>query len=100
MKKVVVVLIAAVLFSTVAFAAGPKQYQWTGTVVEMKDDVIVVQKGKENWEIGRDKETKVTGGEVKVGAKVTVYYTMKAASVEVKGDEKKAGAPKATPKKP
>ena len=65
----------------------------------MKDDVIVVQKGKEKWEIARDKDTKVTGGDLKVGSKVTVYYTMKAASIEVKGEGKKAAFPEAMPKK-
>jgi len=49
----------------------------------VKDDMVVVQKGKEKWEIARDKDTKVTG-DLKVGAKVTVMYTMSAASIEVK----------------
>ncbi len=105
MKRGMIVLFAVALFSTMAFAAGPTQYQWTGTVLEVKDDVIVVQKGKEKWEIGRDKETKVSGGELKVGAKVTVYYTMKAASVEVKSEAKKTEQKKpetstTAPKKP
>jgi hypothetical protein len=99
MKRSLILLVAAVLFSTMAFAAGPSQYQWTGTVLEMKDDVIVVEKGKEKWEIARDKDTKVTGGDLKVGAKVTVYYTMKASSIEVKGEAKKAAPSKAAPKK-
>ena len=99
MKRCLILLFAAVFFSTMAFAAGPAQYQWTGTVLEMKDDVIVVQKGKEKWEIARDKDTKVTGGDLAVGSKITVYYTMKAASIEVKGAEKKAEPTKAEPKK-
>ncbi len=99
MKRVLVALMAVALFSTLAFAAGPTQYQWTGTVTELKDDGIVVQKGKETWQIGRDKDVKVSGGELKVGAKVTVYYTMKASSIEVKGEDKKAEPAKAAPKK-
>jgi hypothetical protein len=99
MKRSLMLLFATVLFSTMAFAAGPNQYQWTGTVLEMKDDVIVVEKGKEKWEIARDKDTKVTGGDLKVGSKVTVQYTMKASSIEVKGEGKKAEPPKAMPKK-
>lgn len=99
MKRFLMMLLAAVFFSTMAFAAGPAQYQWTGTVLEVKDDVIIVQKGKEKWEIARDKDTRVTGGELAVGAKVTVYYTMKAASVEVKEQAKKAEPAKAEPKK-
>ena len=99
MKRCLILLFAAVFFSTMAFAAGPNQYQWTGTVLEMKDDVIVVEKGKEKWEIARDKDTKVTGGDLKVGSKVTVFYTMKASSIEVKGEAKKAEPTKAEPKK-
>jgi hypothetical protein len=99
MKRCLILLVAAVFFTTVAFAAGPNQYQWTGIVTELKDDVIVVEKGKEKWEIGRDKDTKVTGGDLKVGSKVTVYYTMKAASIEVKGEGKKVEPTKAEPKK-
>jgi hypothetical protein len=82
-----------------AFAAQPKTYQVTGPVLELTDDVITVQKGKEKWEIARTADTKVNG-ELKVGAKVTIEYRMAAASVEVKGGAaagKKAEAP-ATPK--
>ncbi len=78
----------ALLIATTAFAAGPKTYQVTGPVLEVKDDIVVVQKGKEKWEIARDKDSKVTG-DLKVGAKVTVTYTMKAASIEVKDGAKK-----------
>jgi hypothetical protein len=45
----------------------------------------VVQKGTEKWEIARDKDSKVTG-DLKVGSKVTVKYTMKATAIDVKGD--------------
>jgi hypothetical protein len=99
MKRCLILLFAVVFFSTMAFAAGPNQYQWTGVVTELKDDVIVVEKGKDKWEIGRDKDTKVTGGDLKVGSKVTVYYTMKATSIEVKAEGKKAEPAKADPKK-
>ena len=75
------------LVASLAFAA-PKTYQVTGPVLEVKDDVIVVQKGKEKWEVAKDKDTKVTG-DLKVGSKVTVTYTMKAASIEAKADAKK-----------
>ncbi len=49
----------------------------------MSDTKITVQKGSEKWEITRNKSTKVTG-DLKVGAKVTVYYKMVAEEVEVK----------------
>jgi hypothetical protein len=41
----------------------------------------VVEKGKEKWEIERDKDTKVTGA-LKKGSKVTVQYRMTATSIE------------------
>jgi hypothetical protein len=83
-----------------AFAAQPNTYQVTGPVLEVRDDVIVVQKGKEKWEIARDKDTKITG-ELKVGAKVTIEYRMTATAVEAKGETKgeKAAKPEKTEKK-
>jgi hypothetical protein len=62
-----------------------------GPVLELKDDIIVVQKGKDNWEIARGKDTKVTG-DLKVGSKVTIEYRMTAATIEVK--DAKAKEPK------
>jgi hypothetical protein len=73
--------------------AGPVQYQVTGPVIELRDDVIVVQKGTEKWELARDKTTVITG-DLKVGAKVTVYYTMEASKVEVKEVPKVPATPK------
>ena len=84
MKNFLIVVGAIILFSSLVFAAGPKTYQVTGPVLEMKDDSITVQKGKEKWEIAKDAATKVTG-DLKVGSKVTIEYTMKAATIEVKG---------------
>ncbi len=97
MKKLLILSCAIVFVAAVAFAAGPKTYQVTGPVLEVTGDVIVVQKGKDKWEIARDAATKVTG-DLKVGSKVTIEYTMKAATVEVK-EAKKAEAKKAEPKK-
>jgi hypothetical protein len=77
----------ALLAASIAFAGGTKTYQVTGPVLEVKDDMIVVQKGKEKWEVARDKETKITG-DLKVGSKVTVMYTMKAATIDAKADTK------------
>ena len=90
MKKVLVLTCLIFFVATVAFAAGPKTYQVTGPVLEMTADMIAVQKGKDRWEIARDSATKVTG-DLKVGSKVTIEYTMKAAAVEVK-EAKKAEA--------
>jgi len=65
-----------------AFAA-TKTYQVTGTVLEVSDKMIVVQKGDERWEIARESSTKLTGV-VKVGEKVTIHYRMTAVNVESK----------------
>ena len=72
-------------------AAAPDKYQVTGTVTAVTDSSITVLKGKENFEMARDASTKVSGGELKAGAKVTVQYKIAAASVEVK-PEKLEGA--------
>ena len=79
-----------------AQAKQPKKYQVTGKVLEVGDDVIVVQKDDEKWEIAKDAATKVTGT-LKVGAKVTIEYRMVAATAEVK--EEKPAAPADKPKK-
>ncbi|HOC58423.1 MAG: hypothetical protein KBA28_10995 [Syntrophaceae bacterium] len=86
MKKVLVLVCAFVFIATLAFA-GQKTYQVTGPVLEMKGDVIVVKKGNENWEVNKSATTKVTG-DLKVGSKVTIEYTMTAAKIEVKEDKK------------
>jgi cytochrome c1 len=85
MKRFALAL-ALIALSAPAFARAPKTYQVTGPVLEVSDDLIVVQKGKEKWEIARTAETKVTG-DLKVGAKVTVEYRMTAASAEVKAEK-------------
>ena len=78
--------LAGVLAATPAFAAD-KTYQVTGPVLEVTDTTITIQKGKEKWQIARTKDTKVTG-EIKVGAKVTIAYTMTATTVDAKADGK------------
>jgi hypothetical protein len=91
MRKTVVLACAFLFAASLASAAGPKSYQVTGPVLEIKGDVVVVQKGKEKWEITKAADTKVTG-DLKVGAKVTIDYKMTAAAIEVK--DEKAKAPK------
>lgn len=76
-KSLLAVLI--LLSSSVGFAAA-KTYQVTGPVLEVKSDVIVVQKGKDKWEIQKD--ASVT--DPKVGDKVTIEYRMSAVAVETK----------------
>ena|SRR5450631_4106969 len=62
-------------------------FQVTGTVSEMNDTSITVMKGKERFQIARDKDTKMTG-DAKVGGKVTIHYKMYAISVEAKDSTK------------
>ena len=95
MKSLLSLTIAGSLaLSSLALAAG-KTYQVTGPVLEVNDSMIAVQKGKDRWEIARDASTKVNG-ELKVGAKVTITYTMTATEAEVKADK---GAAKSEAKK-
>jgi cytochrome c1 len=79
-----VLTVAVLMLASSAWA-----YQVTGPVLEVSDSKIVVQKGKEKWEIARTPDTKVNG-DLKVGSKVTVEYTMAAKSVEVKTDKAKS----------
>ena len=83
-----ILILCAVLFLSTAVLAGGVQYQVTGPVLEVREDAIVVQKGNEKWEIARDKATSISG-DLKVGSKVTIYYTMQASKVEVKEAPKK-----------
>ena len=92
MKRLTGVMVLSLFLASTALAAGPKDYQVTGPVLDLTDDVITVQKGSEKWEIGRDKNTKVTG-DLKKGSRVTIKYKMSASSVEVKD----AGMPKGEP---
>ncbi|NLW36771.1 MAG: hypothetical protein GXY80_15040 [Syntrophorhabdus aromaticivorans] len=86
MKSFLMIMGALIICSSLVFAAGPKTYQVTGPVLEAKDDSITVQKGKEKWEIAKDAATKVT-----------IEYTMKAATIEVKDAAKKAESKKTEP---
>lgn len=83
----VVVLAVSASLIAVVFAAAPKTYQVTGPLLSVSDDLIVVQKGSDKWEIARDANTQIKG-DLKVGAKVTIQYKMIATSVEAKGKGK------------
>jgi hypothetical protein len=88
MKRVLALMAVIVFIPVLVFAAPVKTYQVTGPVLEVTDTMIAVQKGKDRWELARDKDTKVTG-DLKVGAKVTIEYVMTAGKVEVKEEKKK-----------
>jgi hypothetical protein len=83
MKRILSVFAGILLITSMAMAAGPKDYQVTGPVLDVTDDVITVEKGKDRWEIGRSKDTKING-DLKKGSKVTIQYKMNATSVDVK----------------
>ena len=91
MRKIIIlslgIFMAAHLGSMTAFAASPRTYHMTGSVLEITDGTIVVEKSKDRWEFARDGSCKITG-DLKVGATVTVEYHMTAVSVEVKPSEK------------
>ena len=82
MKHLLATLVAAAFLAAGSMALA-KDYQVTGPVVDVKDDVIIVKKGADNWEIARDKDTKATG-EMKKGDKVMIKYKMIATSIEGK----------------
>lgn len=84
MKKLIIA--ALMLTSTLAFA---KDYQVTGVVLEVTTSTIIVDKKGEKFEIALPAGYKTSGGEIKKGSKVTVYYKMSATEVEVKADKKK-----------
>ncbi|MGH7873622.1 MAG: hypothetical protein ACREQO_15545 [Candidatus Binatia bacterium] len=80
MQRILAILVAT-LFLGAASLAMAKDYQVTGPVIDVKDDMIIVKKGSENWEIARDKDTKTTG-DIKKGDKVMIKYKMTATSIE------------------
>lgn len=84
-------LIVSFSMITMGFASvsSAKDYQVTGTVVENTDSKIIVDKKGEKFEIAKTAGVK-TSGEVAVGGKVTVYYSMTATNIDAKGDAKPA----------
>jgi hypothetical protein len=80
---VLAVLVSVGLVVTLSMAAGPKQYQWTGTVTEVdpKEKTMAVDKGGDVWHFSTEgmKDLKV-----KKGDKVTVYYVAIAKKIETK----------------
>lgn len=100
MKHFSLSLVAAgslLLAGVSAALAAPKDYQVTGPIISMTDTTLVVQKGKEQWEIAKNSNTTGVEG-LRVGDKITVHYTMTAALVESKSapvpPKDRAAAPK------
>jgi len=96
MKYCVMLFSALLLIFLMAFAAGPNTYQVTGPVLDIKGNVITVQKGSDKWQIALDKNTKTTG-DLKVGSRVTIEYVMTATTITVKPAA--AAKPTTPPKK-
>ncbi len=62
MRRILVCLVVVtLLFAVIAVGAAVKTYQVTGPVLEVRSDAIVVQKGKDRWELAHDANTKVNG---------------------------------------
>jgi hypothetical protein len=81
---VLVVIVVALVAAAVGWStAAPKQYQFTGSVVEFdaKAKTVSVDKGGDVWEFSTDglKDLKL-----KKGDKVTVSYQMTAKKIEGK----------------
>ena len=89
-KSLLVAAVAAgLLLPASAMAKKAKEYQVTGPVVSVDDNVVTVQKDDEKWEIELGADTKVEG-KLKPGEKVTIYYHMVANKVDRKGDAGKS----------
>lgn len=84
--KIPVVLLFSLFAAAPAWGA-TKTVLVTGPVYEIRDDAIVIGKGKEKWEIARDVATKIKG-ELRKGARVTVEIRMQAAAIEVHEERK------------
>jgi hypothetical protein len=94
MKTTIVLAISLAALSFEAPVHAASSYQVTGPVLEVTDAKVVIQKGKEQWEIFRTAATQITG-DLKVGSKITIQYTMTASTIAVKADKaEKTVAPK------
>ena len=83
MRRMAVLAVLAAGLTLSVQAAGVDTYQVTGPIVEVTNAKIVIQKADGKWEIARTADTKVDG-DLKVGAKVTIKYSMTAVSVTAK----------------
>ena len=60
MKRIVILVVVAMMVMATAAFAG-KSYQFTGTILDVKDNVIVVDKSGEKFEMAKYANTKVQG---------------------------------------
>lgn len=87
MSRAVLVLIG--LLVSIAAGAGTRAILITGPVTDVREDMIVIQKGKQQWEIARGPSTKVRG-ELRKGALVTIEVYLSAGNIDVREDRKEA----------
>ena len=80
-------VVVAVLLTVMPAHAATKAIVVTGPVTEVRDDVVVIQKGKQQWEIARTPGT-VIRGDLRKGALVTVEVYLSAGSIEVREEKK------------
>jgi hypothetical protein len=85
--KVFLALLSGLLLLAPAMAA-TRAIIVTGPITDIRDDAIVIQKGKQQWEIARNPGTKVKG-ELRKGALVSVEVYLNAGTIEVREDQKK-----------
>lgn len=76
-------LAGLVLGGAVTAWAAAKTYQYTGSVTEVSDKMLSVDKNGEVWEFALDADSKGSGS-IKKGDKVTVTYRMFATRIEKK----------------
>ena len=81
-------ILAFFLLAAAPAQAATKAIVVTGPVTEVRDDVVVIQKGKQQWEIARTPGTAIRG-ELRKGALVTVEVYLSAGSIEVRDEKKK-----------
>ena len=84
MKQKVICLFAlfGLVLMGMAFAAGAKTYQNTGTVAEATGSKVTLEKGSDRFEIDIDPAATKGSTDLKVGLTVTVTYVMSATRIE------------------
>jgi hypothetical protein len=82
-------LVLLVLLASLSAGAATRAILITGPVTDVREDVIVIQKGKQQWEIARGPATKVRG-ELRKGALVTIEVYLSAGTIDVREEKKEA----------
>ena len=83
---------ALILFSllvSVSALAATRAVVISGPITDIREDMIVIQKGKQQWEIARGPSTKVRG-ELRKGALVTIEVYLSAGTIDVRDEKKEA----------